>query len=47
MMDATGAGFLAIVGAINARHMTAEVSNAGHSALQDHMALLLANEQHR
>jgi hypothetical protein len=44
-MDATGQGFLAVVGTIANGHMTGEVGSAGPEAAQEHMALLIANER--
>jgi hypothetical protein len=44
VMDATGTGFLAIVATIRDGEMTADLGNAGPQALQEHMAILIANE---
>lgn len=44
-MDATGAGFVVATGTIEAGVMDSELASAGPQALQEHIALMIANDE--
>lgn len=44
VIDATGAGFIAATATIQAGVMDGELASAGPQALQEHIALMIAND---